>query len=163
MFRPMRRKRQQLSDAETIEILKRGKQGILGLNGDDGYPYAVPVNYAYSNGKIIFHGAKSGYKYDCMVRDDRVAFTVIDKDDVIAEELTTYFRSVMVFGRVRIIEDPAEIRSSAYIFGMKYWDNAEGVKKEIEREFKGLACFEITIEHMTGKEAIELTRARQEA
>ena len=69
----------------------------------------------------------------------------------------------MVFGRVRIIEDPAEIRSSAYIFGMKYWDNAEGVKKEIEREFKVLACFEITIEHMTGKEAVELTRARQEA
>ena len=70
MFRPMRRSRQQLSDAETIEILKRGKQGILGLNGDDGYPYAIPVNYVYSDGKIYFHGARSGYKYDCMVRDD---------------------------------------------------------------------------------------------
>lgn len=159
MFREMRRFKQQLSNEESIDILERGKTGILGLIGDEGYPYTVPVNYVYNDGKIYFHGAKAGHKIDAMRSCDKVSFCVIDKDDVIAEELTTYFRSVIVFGRVRILETEETIEA-ARILGLKYYNNPEAVDKEIKRELSILCCFEITIEHITGKEAKELLRER---
>lgn len=72
MFRKMRRYRQQLSQEETISILKSGKTAVLGVLGDDGYPYTVPINYVYADGKIYFHGAKSGHKIDAIKRCGRV-------------------------------------------------------------------------------------------
>ena len=161
MFREMRRFRQQLSDEETAAILKNGKTGILGVNGDGGYPYTVPVNYVYSGGKIYFHGAKAGHKFDAMKANDKVSFCVIDKDDVVAEELTTYFRSVIAFGRVRILDDESEIIEAARILGLKYYNVPEAVDREILRDLARLCCFEITVEHLTGKESIELVRARK--
>ncbi|MBQ6540703.1 MAG: pyridoxamine 5'-phosphate oxidase family protein [Oscillospiraceae bacterium] len=162
MFREMRRFRQQLSDEETAAILEKGKTGILGVIGDGGYPYTVPVNYVYSGGKIYFHGAKAGHKFDAMSANDKVSFCVIDKDDVVAEELTTYFRSAVAFGRVRILTDESEIIEAARILGLKYYNVPEAVDSEIRRDIARLCCFEITIEHLTGKEAIELTRQRKQ-
>lgn len=107
MFRSMRRSRQQLENDETIKILRSGTTGVLGLTGDDGYPYTVPINYVYENGKIYFHGARSGHKYDSIKSHDKVSLCVIEKEDIIKEELTTYFRSVILFGRARILETDA--------------------------------------------------------
>ncbi len=98
MFRRMRRAAQQLSDAEALDILKRGSSGVLAVAGDEGYPYAVPLSYAYSEGKLFFHVAKSGHKLDAIARNDKVSFCVIGKDEVVPDEFTTYYRSVVVFG-----------------------------------------------------------------
>lgn len=75
MFRPMRRTKRQLSDADAKELLLREKRGIFAVNGDDGYPFAVPVNYFYERGtgKIYFHGAKSGHKIDALKKATRSA------------------------------------------------------------------------------------------
>ena len=159
MFREMRRFKQQLTEEEADKILENGKTGILAVNGDDGFPYTVPINYVYKNGKLYFHGARAGHKYDAMLRSNKVSFCVIDKDDVVAEKLTTYFRSVIAFGTVRLLEGE-ELLQAAYDLGIKYYNNDEAVQKEIDWELNALACFEITIEHLTGKEAIELTRMR---
>ena len=160
-FRPMRRGRQQLSDEECLEIMTRATSGVLALNGDAGYNYAVPVSFAYQDGKIHFHCAKTGHKIDAIKRNPRVSFCVIDQDQVDAAKLTTLFRSVISFGHARILEDPEEIRRSARIVGMKYSaDYPEEIEDEINRTFDSLCCVEITVEHMTGKEGIELTKAR---
>lgn len=161
MFRSMRRGRQQLSEAEAAEILRTAKTGVLGVIGDEGYPYTVPVNFVYTEGKIYFHGAKAGHKFDAMKRNDKVSFCVIEKDDVVKEEFTTYFRSVILFGRVRILETEEELYHAAEVLGLKYNSDPEAVKQAIAKEWAGLSCMEITIEHMTGKEAIELTRMRK--
>ena len=161
MFRKMRRFKQQLPQEETEKILENGKTGILAVNGDDGFPYVVPVNYVYKNGRLYFHGATAGHKYDAMLRSNKVSFCVIDKDDVVAEKLTTHYRSVIVFGIVRLVAGD-ELVQAAYDLGIKYYNNDETVRWEIARELSTLACFEISIEHMTGKEAIELTRMRNE-
>ena len=160
MFRSMRRSRQQLENDETIKILRSGTTGVLGLTGDDGYPYTVPINYVYENGKIYFHSAKHGYKVECMEKSPKVSFTVVDKDDIVAEEYTTYFRSVILFGRARILETDEEILHAARVFSLRYNADRDFVEKEIQNEWNNLCCVEISIEHMTGKEAIELTRAR---
>lgn len=162
MFREMRRKKQELSKDECIEILQNGKTAVLGVVGDDGYPYAVPINYVYADNKIYFHGAKCGHKIDAINQCSKVSLCVVDKDDVVKEELTTYFKSVILFGRARVLETHDEIFRAAKIFGLKYNNDITAVENEIKREWNALCCVEIEIEHITGKEAIELTRKRGE-
>ena len=101
MFREMRRKKQQLAPERVEEILSRRTAGTLAVLGDEGYPYAVPLSYVYHNGRIYFHCAKAGHKLDAIRGCDKVSFCVIDQDEIVSAEFTTYFRSVIVFGRAR--------------------------------------------------------------
>lgn len=101
-------KKQELSRQEIADILHKGTSGVLALLGDNDYPYAVPISYVYDDGKIYFHGAKSGHKIDAIQRTEKASFCVIDKDLVVPEEYTTYFRSVIAFGKIRVIEDDRE-------------------------------------------------------
>lgn len=158
MFREMRRKKQLLSEEKSREILLRGTSGVLALSGDDGYPYAVPISYVYDGEKLYFHGAKSGHKIDAMKRCDKASFCVIDQDRIVPEEYTTYFRSVIVFGRIRVMEDETKIRAAIEKMALKYHpqDGPQNREQAIKREWNPLCMMELTVEHMTGKEAIEL-------
>lgn len=130
--------------------------------GDDDYPYAVPVSYVYSDGKIYFHSAMAGHKIDAIKKYDKASFCVIDADDVVSEEYTTYFRSAIAFGRIRIIEDDDMKHSAIRVFAEKYsFAHREGIENEIKREYKILTMIEMDIEHMTGKEAIELMQNKK--
>lgn len=161
MFREMRRIKQVLSPEDSKEVLDRNTSGVLGVHGDDGYPYTVPVSYVYHNNKLFFHCAKSGHKLDAIAADNKVSFCVIDQDQIIPEKYTTYFRSVIVFGKARVLDDPAEKRDAIEALAAKYSpDYEEGRKKEIDVTFNQLAIVEISIDHISGKEAIELVRAR---
>ena len=161
MFREMRRKRQQLTEAECIKILKKNTSGVLAVLGDDGYPYAVPLSYVYDNGSVYFHCAKNGHKHDAIKTCDKVSFCVIDQDLVVPQEYTTYFRSVILFGRASFLVDEDEIRSSIEKLAIKYHpdDNKDNRDSAIEKEYKALCMVIIQIEHMSGKQAIELTNA----
>ena len=134
------------------------KYQYIALHGDDGYPYSVPVNYVYLDGKIYFHGAKSGHKIDAIKNNSKVSISIIDQEDVIEEELTTYFRSIILFGKAKILQDDDEIYQAVNALGLKYCNDEVAVEKEIQREWKDLCCVEITIEHLTGKQAIELVK-----
>ena len=102
-FREMRRKRQQLSNEDSVGVLQRATSGTLALLGDNGYPYAVPISYVYSEGELYFHSALSGHKVDAIRNYDKASFCVIDKDDVKPEKYTTFFRSVIAFGKIHIM------------------------------------------------------------
>ena len=161
-FREMRRKRQQLSDAESIDILKKATSGTLALLGDGGYPYAVPISYVYADGKLYFHSALSGHKMDAIKGCDKASFCVIDKDDVQPEKYTTFFRSVIAFGRIHIVEDENEKLQIARLLGNRYNPNQdEALQKEIESGLSRMSAIRFDIEHLTGKEAIELRKERK--
>lgn len=163
MFREMRRKNQMLTEDEVIAILKKGKSGILALMGDGDYPYAVPISYVYYDSKLYFHGAKNGHKIDAIKKCNRASFCVIDQDQIIPEEYTTYFRSVIAFGKIRIMEDENEMRKAIMALAEKYYPTGSIQRHEaaVNREWKPLCMMEFEIEHMTGKEAIELVREKQ--
>lgn len=91
MFREMRRKKQALSKEACERILKDGKTGVLALLGDDDYPYAVPLNYCYENGKLYFHCVKSGHKIDAVKKCSKASFCVIAQDDIVPQEFTPIF------------------------------------------------------------------------
>ena len=154
----MRRKKQKLSKEECDRILYNGTSGVLALHGDNGYPYAVPVSYVYNGEKLLFHSAKNGHKIDAILKNAAASFCVIDQDQIVPEEYTTYFRSIIAFGRIRILEDDAEKRSAIEKLAVKYApdDTAENRDKAIEREWKPLCMMEMEIEHLTGKQAIEM-------
>ena len=157
MFRQMRRFKQQLSENECKEILNKSKSGVLAVIGDDGYPYAVPLSYVYLNKKIYFHSAKEGHKIDALAKNNKVSFCVVTKDDVVPEELTTYFKSVIIFGKAKKLEGD-ELRNAAIQLGLKYYNNEDAVKKEVDAALNRMLCFEINIEHISGKQAKELIK-----
>ncbi len=160
-FRDMRRKRQLLSEEESIYILQQSTAGTLALLGDNGYPYAVPISYVYAYGRLYFHSALSGHKVDAIRQCDKASFCIIDKDEVHAAEYTTYFRSVIAFGRIHIIEDDAEKLATARMLGNRYNPNQEeALQKELESGLSHMLMIRFDIEHLTGKEAIELKRMR---
>ncbi len=163
MFREMRRKKQMLSIEECIEILNKGTSGVLALLGDHNYPYAIPISYVYCNSKLYFHGAKSGHKIDAINKCSKASFCVIDQDNIIPEEYTTYYRSVIAFGNIHIMENEIEIKKAMEDLAKKYSpaDNETGRNAEIEKEWKHLCMMEFSIEHLSGKEAIELAKTKQ--
>ena len=162
MFRELRRKRQALSETDCSDILKRGTSGVLALMGDGGYPYAVPMSYVYDGEKLYFHCAKSGHKLDAIAGNPKASFCVVDRDQVVPEEYTTYFRSVIVFGTMRIIEEEQEKRTAVEKLALKYApeDAAQNRAAAIEKDWKPLCMLELTPEHITGKEAVELMKRR---
>ncbi len=163
IFREMRRRKQELSRQEVLDVLYNGTSGVLALLGDNDYPYAVPISYVYDDGKIYFHSAKSGHKIDAIQKTEKASFCVIDKDLVVPEEYTTYFRSVIAFGKIRVIEDDREKRAAIEKLAIKYAleDTAANRDDAISREWKSLCMLEMKIDHITGKEAIELVKEKE--
>ena len=151
-FRQMRRFQQALSDAECAKILSSERRGTLAVIGDDGYPYAVPINFYYdeTERRITFHSAGSGHKFDAMQRCDKVCFTVHDAGEQ-RGDWSYYVKSVIVFGRVRPVTDPAEKYRKAKAFGMKYYPSEEELLGELARDLERAQIMEIWIEQMSGK------------
>lgn len=161
-FRPMRRNQQQLSREECERILGRCTSGVLAVIGDCGYPYTVPLSYVYVDGAIIFHSAVEGHKVDAIKRDSRCSFCVIEQDDIKPAEFTTYFRSVIAFGRIHILEDADEKIQALRLLGRRYSPGDEhGLQHEIVKSMDHVLLLRLDIEHLSGKEAIELTKSRK--
>ena len=161
MKREMRRIKQLLSEEKTVDIMKRNTAGVLALLDDDDYPYAVPISYVYSDGKVYMHSARQGHKVDAVRNHEKASFCVIDKDRIVPEEYTTYFRSAIAFGKVRLVEDGEEKKKAAELLGRKYYpgDTMENLIKVIDEAEKRFLVIALDIEHMTGNEAIELVGA----
>lgn len=162
MFRPMRRKKQEMPREETIAIIKKATSGVLAVLGDDGYPYAVPLSHFYNDGKLYFHCAAEGHKLDAIQNCEKASFCVVDRDEVVPERYTTYFRSAIAFGRIRILKDKEEIYSAIDKLAQRFNPgDDEGRAKEIAQSMSRLCVLEMTIEHLTGKEARELMERRK--
>lgn len=161
MFRKMRRSRQLLSKEETIAVMDRCTNGVLACLGDEDYPYAVPLSFVYFNDKIYFHSAKAGHKIDAISKYSKVSFSVIDEDTVVSEEYTTYFRSVIAFGKARVVE--GDERLEAFMALVKKYSSDQPEEAQ-HKEIAGCmqACtIAIDVEHITGKEAIEYVKAKK--
>ncbi|MCR5699077.1 MAG: pyridoxamine 5'-phosphate oxidase family protein [Treponemataceae bacterium] len=153
MFRPMRRFKQQLENEECIAILKNEKRGVLSLIGDEGYPYSIPMDHFYdeNDGKIYFHCAKEGHKIDAIKKCDKACFCVYDKGFVKEGDWALNIKSVVVFGRISLVEDIKKREEICTNLVFKFIDDKEYLKKELDSALSRVQCLEFTIEHMTGK------------
>lgn len=162
MLPEMRRKIQQLPRAEAEEILRAGSSGVLALAGEEGYPYALPISYVYHEGRLYFHCAPAGHKLNAIARCPKASFCVIAQDDVVPALYTTRYRSVIAFGTIRQLEDEQAMITALDVLGRKYAPDLDP-SAEIAGSLHRVCVLEMTIDHLTGKEGIELTRLREKA
>lgn len=156
-FRPMRRCRQQIPTDECERILSNATSGVLALIGDGGYPYAVPLSHVYKDGSLYFHSAVVGHKIDALRNNPKCSYCVVDKDEVHPETFTTYYRSVVAFGTVSVIEDREEKLCALRLLGKRFNpDDEAALQAEISHGFDRLLMLRMQIEHMSGKQAKEL-------
>ena len=153
MFREMMRIRQQLPQEECIEILKKEPRGVLSVLGDDGYPYGMPINqfYCEEDGKIYFHSGKKGHKVDAIKRCDKASFCVYDQGYRREGEWALNIRSVIVFGRIEIIEDTEKVYEMSRRLSRKFTDDEAYIEHEIVKSGPRTLMFALVPEHMTGK------------
>ena len=153
MFREMNRSKQQLSQAECVEILKGEKRGVLSVLGDEGYPYGAPINHYYdeSDGCLYFHSGRRGHKIDAMLRSDRASFCCWDEGFRKPGDWALSFNSVIVFGRLRVVEDHAKALDISRSLSHKFTQDEDYINHEIEHSGPGVLVFELIPEHITGK------------
>ena len=153
MFREMRRFKQQISDQECIEILKNEPRGVLSMIGDDGYPYGIPLDHWYSekDGRLYFHCAKVGHKIDAITKCDKVSFCVCDEGYRNEGEWALNIKSVVIFGRMHIVEDEGKKKEICTNIVRKFTDDEDYLQKELVNSFPRVCCLELIPEHMTGK------------
>ena len=156
-FRKMRREKQCMDVSETTQILQNATSGVLSVIGDEGYPYGVPMSFVYADGRLIFHSALNGHKIDAITKCNKCCFTVIAQDDVHGAQYSTYYKSVIAFGRVKIIDDTDMVRSLALQLGEKYNPgHINAAKAEIDGAIKRMKILVMEIEHVTGKKSMHL-------
>lgn len=161
MFREMRRGKQLLSMEDTVGVMGRCTNGVLACLGDEGYPYAVPLSYVYFNGRIYFHSAKTGHKIDAITKNPKVSFSVIDEDKIVSEEYTTHFRSVIAFGKARVVEGDERLESFVALVEKYSGNQPEEAKNKEISKCTHAHIIAIDVEHITGKESIEFVNAKR--
>lgn len=159
MERKMRRSKQTLPAEDVERILRTGNYAVMALSGDDDYPYALPINYVYDGSGIYIHCAAQGHKIDAIRCNPKCSMCIVEKDDVIPEEFTSYFSSVILFGKASIIESREECLTALRLLCEKYSPGIDPTA-EIERFIKTVCIIRVDIDSVTGKEAKELTRQR---
>lgn len=158
MFRPVRKKANEISVEEAKKLLRESRRGVLAVSGDDGYPYAVPINYLYDEETqvIIFHGSKVGHKVDALKRSDKVCFTVYGNETVETDEAwAPFLESAVVFGRCRLVADRGESDALCKKFAMKFYPTEKMVDDEVATSGKAVRMFRLQIEHISGKKVQE--------
>ena len=153
MFREVTRRKQALSTVECIEILKAEKRGVLSVLGDEGYPYGMPMNHWYceEDGKLYFHSGMKGHRSDAMKDCDKASFCVYDAGYRREGEWALNIRSVIVFGRLQVVEDEAAALEFIRRLSAKFTDDTDYVEREIGQAMDHTLIFSLTPEHITGK------------
>jgi len=153
MFRELIRKNKQLSYDECIDIMKNETRGVLSVNGDDGYPYGMPMNFFYNDtdGCIYFHCGKTGHRIDSLNKSNKVSFCVYDKGTKEEFDWAYNVKSVIVFGRVEIVEDLATIEDITFKLSLKFTSDIEYIEKEIKEHGNKTLLIKLKPEHICGK------------
>ena len=153
MFREIVRKKQALSREECVRILETEPRGVLSVIGDDGYPYGMPMNHYYDpeDGHIYFHSGMKGHRTDALEKCDKVSFCVYDEGFRREGEWALNIKSVIVFGRIRVMDDKERAVSMVRKLCAKFTGDTEYVEKEIAQAVGHTLFLELIPEHMTGK------------
>lgn len=157
MFRDLIRRKQKLSEEECIRILKTEKRGVLSVKGENDYPYGMPMNHWYNeeDGKIYFHCGKVGHRIDALKKHNKVSFCTYDEGYRKEGEWALNVKSVIVFGKIEIVEDFEKISDIAEKLSRKFTNDDQYIKNEIEHHAKHTLLLVLTPDHICGKSVEE--------
>ena len=157
MFRELTRKNKAITQEECVELLKTERRGVLSVNGEDGYPYGMPMNHYYhpADGCIYFHCGKSGHRLDALQNSSKVSFCVCEQGTREAGDWALTVRSVVVFGEMEILSAPDLIREITYGLSRKFTDDEGYIQNEIALYGKNTLLLKLTPAHICGKRVKE--------
>ena len=157
MFRKVRKIKNELDEKTTKEVLKKAPRGVLALNGDDGYPYGLPLNYVYDedNNALYFHGTKTGYKIDCIEKSPKASFTALLEEGVSDDGWSKNVSSVVAYGLLEEIKDSDFARDALVKLAQKYYPSEDLIEDNIKANFKNTKMLAFHINYMTGKRVNE--------
>ncbi len=157
MFRELQRKNKQISHEECVSLLIKQKRGVLSVNGDDGYPYGMPMNHFYNeeDGNIYFHCGKEGHRTDALRESDKVSFCVYDEGVKKQGDWALTINSVVVFGRIEIIDDIRTVSEISEKLSRKFTDDKGYIKNEIDLYAHKTLLLKLIPEHIGGKRVVE--------
>ncbi|MBQ8927191.1 MAG: pyridoxamine 5'-phosphate oxidase family protein [Oscillospiraceae bacterium] len=157
MFREVARAKQALTREECLTLLKETRRGVLALQGEDGYPYAVPHNHWYSeeDGVLYFHSGQHGAKIDAIRRSDKASYCVMDEGTPVPDAWWLQFKSVIAFGRLEVVEDHARAIDISRALSLTFTQDRDYIEHEVEKSGPGVLVFALHIEHITGKRVTE--------
>jgi len=153
MFREVARTARKLGQEETLDLLRNELRGVLSVQGDDGYPYGIPLDHYYcdEDGLIYFHSGMEGHKIDAIKRCDKASFCVFDNGERKDGDWALTIKSAVVFGRIEIVEDRDRMVRIARELSMKFTQDEEYIRAEIEKHGERTLMFALKLEHITGK------------
>ena len=153
LFRDVARIKQKLTEEKVIAILNNEKRGVLSVNGENGYPYGLPINYWYNeeNGYIYFHSGKKGHKIDAIASNNKVSFCVYDNGYKKDGEWSLNICSVIVFGRLYPVESYEQSMEVCRCLSLKHTNDIDYIESEIRNFGDATLCYELRPEHITGK------------
>lgn len=153
MFRELVRKQQALSHEECLALLRQEKRGVLSVQGDDGYPYGMPMNHFYcdEDGAIYFHCGKVGHRLDALRRCGKVSFCVFDGGEPIPGNWALRVKSVIVFGQIEILDDQALVVDISEKLCRKFTEDETYIQNEIRQFAAATLLLRLTPEHICGK------------
>lgn len=156
-MRKIRKKTNERSLEEGRKVLREARRGVLALNGDDGYPYALPINYIYDEERssIYFHGAKKGHKIDSIKNSPKASFVVLGDEIIKDETWAPYIKSLIAFGKVRLVDDKNKSLELLRNLACKYYPSEELIDEAIEEAFEAVQMIVFEIEYMSVKEVQE--------
>ena len=157
MFRELIRKNKQLSEAECIALLQTEKRGVLSVIGDHGYPYGTPMNHFYSaeEGCIYFHCGCIGHRLDALRSVNKASFCVFDSGEKTEGHWAFTVKSVIVFGRITIIDDALSIADICTKLSRKFTQDEAYIAEEITNHGHRTLLLRLDPEHMRGKQVLE--------
>lgn len=153
MFRDLLRKNKQIPIEDCIHILKTETRGVLSVLGENGYPYGMPMNHWYNeeNGKIYFHCGNAGHRLDALRKCDKASFCVCDKGYRADGDWAWNVKSVIVFGKVQIIDDLDTVINITAKLSLKFTNDEEYIRREIENHAHRTLLLQLSPEHICGK------------
>lgn len=150
-----RMKQHQLSKEEIDDVLKNGQVGRIATHNENGYPYVVPVHYIICNGRIYIHGLIKGQKISNLTANDKVGFEVDEMGSIIPDaenpcDTNTAFRSVIILGTAKVVEDVAMKEKILHAVVEKYTPQLSHLNFP-EKMMKATGIIEIEPVEITGK------------
>lgn len=152
-FSKMRRFKQEVSRDDSVRVLREAPRGVLALNGEHGYPYAIPMNHYFdeASGKLFFHCSSKGLKLDLIEANNKACFTVMDEGFRKEGDWALNITSVVCFGRIEAVANREEILEVCRKLAEKFYPDNESIEHEIAKAGQAVHMLVMNIDSMSGK------------
>ena len=156
-FRDILRKNKDIGVGEGTDLLVNETRGVLSVIGDGGYPYGMPMNHFYNaeDGCVYFHCGRVGHRIDSLKNDNKVSYCVYEQGTRDGDDWAYNVRSVIVFGRIEIIDDPDTVACISRQLCYKFTRDEEYINGEIEKYGAATLILKLIPEKITAKRVKE--------